>query len=328
MVSRASIMPRSTVLSLAVIGLAAWPFTPAAAASFQVSTNAMAGSWQPFPNVPPVSNGRMESGTTGPVSSSISAHQDEGPGFIAGDGLAHATVDLGYFSGCACSHAITKAGYIDAIGQEFQFYAQSFADVSADSGDSILVMPANPMLIGTVGTMVVPLDVHGTLSATISPYIHGRPLGSDSYAYTHWSMFVTTSTGTMPGVLMGTVDTYGATGDMPGPHTLTLDLVLGVPTSLNLNYQLHSQAFVRSSLLTGGQADGTAGFVGTIRWMGIDEVRDADGNPIEYSLSSDSGFDWTQPAPAPVPVPPVLLPLMIAVWASGAHFARRREACR
>ncbi len=310
------------IAQVAVIGLIAWPFA-AAAAGFQVATNAGAaaqatGEFIPSPDF---QNG-AGSGDTGPVSSSVLAHSGSESGFAAGDGLAAGTIDFGYFAGKADSRAMVPRGFTGE-GGTFQYFASSTADVLAVSQASFLVMPTLPFLTGTMGTVVVPIDVSGTVSATLSPdVLSGGHIGP-SNAQVLWRMAVGTPSG--PGAMLsGETDYTGfSSGDMPGLHTLSFNVVLGVPTSLMMQYDLHSTAGITSGIGGGGRAHGMAEFTSTFRWMGISQVLDADGNPIEYSIVSDAGIDWTQPAPAPVPVP-VTLPLVLTGFAVALGFRRRR----
>ncbi len=334
MTSRTSIISRSAVLSIAAISLVVWPFAPAAATSLSVMNSTLAGAANyesgvlPGPT-PTDSHSASQSGDTGPVTSSVTADQGADARFAVGHAVSSGTIDFGYFAATADAQAMVPRGMLDTdgTGREFEYFASSYADVTADSGASFFVAPANPMLIGTLGTVVVPIDVHGTLSATLSPdpvFPGGQLNGT---AHVQWTMSAGTVSGTAPGMLFGAVDTPGdPIGDMPGLHTLRFDVVLGVPTAIVLHYELHSSAGANSAIGVGGRVEGLAAFGSTFRWMGISQVLDADGNPIEYSVApSDSGFDWTQAAPTPVPVPPLPLSLLTAVWASGALFARRRR---
>ncbi len=322
--SRTAIIPPSALLSIAVIGLVIWPFAPTAAFSI-VSNNATATAETTNESTPPPDiQSASQIGNTGPVTSSVTADRGAATRFVVGHGFSSGTVDFGYFKGTADSQAIVPRGSLDTdgTGREFEHFAGSSAGVDADTGASFLVTPRNPALVGTVGLVFVSVDVHGTLSAALTP----DPLGlSDGSAQVDWSMFVGTTQGALQGWLFGTVDSFGTGfGDMPGLHTLFFDVVLGVPTAIQQHYALHTTAGIRSALGRGGRAEGLAEFSSTFRWMGISQVLDFNGDPIDYSIESDAGFDLTQAAPTPVPVPP--LSLLTSFLGIAALFARRRFA--
>jgi len=309
--------------------------TGAPAALLSVSNGAGAtaeeyGTGIPPGSVPPDFQSASVFGDTGPVTSSVSADRGAASRFAVGHAVSSGTVDLGYFAGTADSTGIVPRGIIDTdgTGREYEYFASSSADVVADSWDQIFVMPASPFLVGTLATLVVPIDVSGTLSATLTPDVPRGHLRSDSAAQVIWTMTAGAVGGNASAMLWGTVDTFGTGyGDMPGLHTLTFDVPLGVPTTLLLHYELHTTAGIGSALGVGGSVEGLAAFGSTFRWMGISQLLDADGNPIDFSIVSDSGFDWTQaaPTPSPVPVPPLALSLLAAFSASAARYGRRRR---
>jgi hypothetical protein len=68
---------------------------------------------------------------------------------------------------------------------------------------------------------------------------------------------------------------------------------------MTLFYELRAETRYRFSDLPGGVAHGEALFENTFLWNGIVDVRDAQGQPIAYTLTSESGVDWKQPVPEP-----------------------------
>ena len=94
----------------------------------------------------------------------------------------------------------------------------------------------------------------------------------------------------------------------PPPKQILLDMVfkngVGSPYDFEVDAQGDSTVTYNDYSLIhpeGGFAVNTIDFGHTFTWGGIDDVSDADtGEEItDWSLTSDSGFDWIDPAPEP-----------------------------
>jgi len=68
-----------------------------------------------------------------------------------------------------------------------------------------------------------------------------------------------------------------------------------------------------------GAATASGDFAHTLTWGGFTEVRDAQGNLVtHYTLTSDSGTDWSKPVPEPGTLP------LVGAGLAGLAISRRR----
>ena len=76
-----------------------------------------------------------------------------------------------------------------------------------------------------------------------------------------------------------------------------------------LNYDTSAELRYYMANLTVGEGHAKALFGNTFLWGGISQVFDASGNPIAFTLTSESDIDWTQPAAVPADLHADLGPL-------------------
>ena len=93
-----------------------------------------------------------------------------------------------------------------------------------------------------------------------------------------------------------------------GPHPnieMTFEITNGVPYRIALDMQIFGDVMAERDQI----ADFDAEFQHTLRWGGIESVRDATtGEPItDWTITSDSGFDYSKPADVPEPTSAILL---------------------
>jgi hypothetical protein len=113
------------------------------------------------------------------------------------------------------------------------------------------------------------------------------------------SFLVYTSTGQTQGTVGGSLNAAsGSNGSLPGTHTVSFDVRLGEWTDLLLLYDLMAEARYRLADL-GGVGHAEAWFEQSFFWNGILQILDATHAPISFTLTSESGVDWTQPVPEP-----------------------------
>ena len=185
---------------------------------------------------------------------------------------------FGYFRGTATADVSADSGYL----------AESMSYVQAFSSDEILINPSNPALNGTLGTVVFSVSVSGSMNATKTGY-------SSLPAQATWGFSACTMTSTRCGDLDGAyVAGSGPWGDAVGTHVRSFDVLLGTQTTFLLQYGVSAETRYRFG--SSGEGHVEALFENTILWQGISQVLDAGGNPISFTLTSNSGIDWTQPA--------------------------------
>ena len=96
---------------------------------------------------------------------------------------------------------------------------------------------------------------------------------------------------------------------------LTFSAISGLPIPLSVTLEADAIVGVTSfTTADGGSADALSNFGHTLLWGGISSITDSKGNPISnWSVTSASGFDYSQPATEPVPEPSTFLLLAIAL---------------
>lgn len=118
----------------------------------------------------------------------------------------------------------------------------------------------------------------------------------------------------------GIVQSYGD----PGTFNFQLQFIYGQQIDWDMVFVATSQIYGPVAENSGLTGTAEVLFQNTIQWMGISSVLDDEGQPVEFSFSSESGVDWTQPVPLQV------VPLPASVWLLGsgllALFARRYKA--
>jgi len=200
---------------------------------------------------------------------------------------ANGEIGFGYFRGGASADAAADPNSL----------AESFSLVQAASDDWITIVPANPGLIDTLGTVSASVLADGSIDATNSGTAPPPYPASAS-----WSFLAYTDTGQLQGSAGGSFFAgQGLIGDAPGALVVSFNLKLGKLSRMTLVYELRAETRYRFSDFPGGVAHGDALFENTFLWNGIIDVRDAQGQPIAYTLTSKSGVDWTQPVPEPAP---------------------------
>ena len=110
-----------------------------------------------------------------------------------------------------------------------------------------------------------------------------------------------------------------------GVRSLSVPIVFGIPQDMvvEAGFGMVVSAYVASGAI-GAAAAAAADQSFAVRWLGIARVLDANGNPVAYSLTSDSGTDWSQPVamvPEPETLPLFAMGLVILAFA-GRHRQR------
>jgi hypothetical protein len=98
----------------------------------------------------------------------------------------------------------------------------------------------------------------------------------------------------------------------------------GMPNDIGSTVTVSAKLFVKATAGASAVASILGDFGGSIHWGGIESVRNATTGEVytDWTVTSDSGFDYSRPFP--VPEPSSLLLLMMGLWASVS--GRRRMA--
>jgi PEP-CTERM motif len=197
----------------------------------------------------------------------------------------------------ADSHGSATYG---SVGMYAHFRANAsagFAAAESTAGwtDTWTLMPANPAQIGQ--SAVVSFSIH------LDGVLDGLPTGN---SYTRIGSQVWLNNLPVGG------QNFRRQGQGQGgfPFHLEIDQDVNFSVTVTLGTPFELGVFSRASAGTAGSgpnwfSEATSDFASTLTWQGISGVTVA-GNAIGYSLSSQSGVDWTV-AYAPVPEPSVAL---------------------
>jgi hypothetical protein len=228
-----------------------------------------------------------------PLSASGGGTWDAGNLQIGSGIIGPALVDYGMFLGSTSS---------DAQSSEYLRYMNIVTSVRATSDDVFTITPTNTNLVGTTASMTFGLQALGTVSADVElPSGTADPFDN---ANAGWTMTATISS------FEGSVhSTSGYRGDPLGAYAITVDVVLGSPTELTLEYSVGTNSradvggIINPPSATPAHAVAVAAFANTMGWLGITQVLDAQGNAVQFTLLSESGTDWTKSQIAAVPEP-------------------------
>ena len=168
------------------------------------------------------------------------------------------------------------------------FQVSTFWNVSGFTGDSLTTI-----ISSGGGGISITADTGSTLSLSgtgVSSFYNSNPVAQSA-----------TSVSESGSPYIGDVDP-------PGKVPVTITGYWGVPTTIQYYLTLASNAYVfNGDWILPQSITGTtnADFSHTLAWGGISTITDGNGNPVTgWSVSSASGFDWSQPRPlSPSPRP-------------------------
>jgi hypothetical protein len=268
---------------------------------------------------------------------------------------AHAAAAAGRLSVYAGALSSVTVGGVDSQGNPYERIEGPSASAEATAGWQDLVTISAPGQAGQRGSFNAVLQLTGTVGSSASPYVHIVNTATGGFLYMDFgsSAGVTLNGSGIDWVTNTADDACAAKGlgsrlacargignDPNGDKSFSSGRVQDVAvtvqftfgTVFTLGYSMVADGTAQSSLSAykitgGGGASGTADLSHTLLWGGIDSVITAGGNAVSgYSVSSSSGFDYTQPAAA-VPEPSAGI-LLMAGLAGLALYGRKRQLSR
>ena len=189
----------------------------------------------------------------------------------------------------------------------------TFPQASATAGwvDALTVTPTNPALIGQAAVLAFNISIEADLLALAGfnsvARLSVRPYVNDANLATPPSLSVQ-GQGQQGSPYQQTLDTSAS---------FTIPIVLGTPFELGIFARASSgtASTAGSNLINTVSSDAVS-----IAWDGITSVTVA-GQPIDVSISADSGIDWS----GPVPEPSTGIALLVGSGALAALGSRRRN---
>jgi hypothetical protein len=249
----------------------------------------------------------------GPVVDSVGLQTASGsPSLVDASASASVEFDYGLFRGQ--SSVFLDYGGIDQD--------EVWSSVSAVWQDGVTINAIGSS--GSTGTLTARVFVSGIGDASMpgGPSPSGVDLVTTSYA-----VQLLNNGNVWSGIQGGwtTSEDGPFSGDPLGQeYFLSTQFVFGDSWDLGLEVYLSSWINLFGS--NQGTYSGEINLSNTIGWLGIDSITDEFGNPISnFTISSDSGFDWSSAHPSAVPIPP-------SVWLFSAGLigligvARRKRA--
>lgn len=260
-------------------------------------------------------------------------------------GSAQGTVSSSGSVASAAARAEAGYGWL-RVGTEINLAAPTFDrhDGAANAGaffiDDIRIVPVNPDLLFTPGTMTVALSLDG--AARLSAYdvdLAGVPAGAGvSNMGATW--FLNLQLGYNCNLekrcfqlTQGGLSVDARNNPTPdqvslnGHYLVELAFFFGSPEDLQVNLG----ASMAGIAINGrGSVEGQVNLMNTLTWGGISGVFDAQGNPVDFLVQSGSGTDWSQPviAPAVIPLPAAGWLLLSALGVLAGCRQRGRRSAR
>lgn len=238
------------------------------------------------------------------------------------------------------SPAVVHASVNADMSSSFNTYyssnanSQSQGNISARFSDFITINALG--MTGQTGYITGNFSVYNSSDTQITG-VPSTNVGNDTYATIFSSVGL---------VLGSTAQSYsgqqhssfaGIQTDIPLPastYQLTTSFLFGTPFEVKANATFNWTAFARRMIIDPAKphgplnvADSEAIAIGTtdIFWNGISNLTDSNGKLVTFSLTSDSGFDYSNPVAVPIPTPEPSTILLFAGGLAGLAFWRRKK---
>ena len=202
---------------------------------------------------------------------------------------ARASADYGVLR----AYAFAKSGH-GVVDDNENASSGGFSGASAEFHDVLTI--DSPGLTGQSGSVVMSYDVEGKNTSTgTSAYDPSSELYGGSAQTTVVQRFGPVYPDYTYDVVFndGNEAHWGAIGQ----HRAVVPFTFGSPFPISLRITAAATIHILSDLVA------TSDFEHTVLWGGLGAVTDGSGNAVQYSLSSGSGHDWTQPSTEAVPEP-------------------------
>ncbi|MBL9120282.1 MAG: dockerin type I repeat-containing protein [Phycisphaerae bacterium] len=206
------------------------------------------------------------------------------------------------------AHVVAGLGFVHASASNSSPDAANFPTALGQGGWSETFLIANPALTGQPGFMAFTLDVHGTLYAegltgssvfTVTAYKDAAQLTANEFYDPGNSDLLSTNVqyGNWGIATFGNPPTDGKTVD--DSVTFAVPFTFGTPFKLGV--YAFARAGLRSSGGVGGSSSSHTDFEEGLTWGGIASVYIGTTPTSDYTFTSGSGIDWSQPLNGSVP---------------------------
>jgi len=259
----------------------------------------------------------------GSIPYNLSLGSDPNTGTVFGatcDSTSGGTVSYGHISGGVSAYSASNVSG-----------CSTFVDFRASFLDSVTITPSDPSLLGKLGIM------SGSVLVDVSPNLTtigttGVP-NVEASVQVSWLLKLNDSN-QANGYYLDTDEDApysffsGPPSASPAPNSVLIPILVGFTFGTPFDFGL---GFDAEATASGGNtgtnsyaiADAQMSFLNTVAWQGISSVT-RNGAPVDFTLSSDSGADYTQAATAVVPAPAGIWLLGTALAGLTARRWRRR----
>jgi hypothetical protein len=232
------------------------------------------------------------------VSQAVDANRASGNGAVSAS-QSYADLDLTADARASADYGILRAYAYAKSGSGVVIDNENpasggFANATAEFHDLITIN--SPGLEGSAGAVVMSYNVDGkNTSSGTSAYDPNDELYGGLAQMSLSQKFGPVYPSDFHDLVFsdGNTSSNGAIGT----HRVNVGFTFGAPFTISLRIGAGATIHILSDLVA------TSDFEHTMLWGGFGAVTDAGGNAVDYSLSSNSGHDWSKPSTEAVPEP-------------------------